>query len=133
MEPVMDIEVAEAEVSKWLDLLEVSPDTRSNEFISAVIKKITELVSKGLWIFNDDETVTVKILKPLGDGKTTEINYSNRYTIGDWHTRIKNIAADDNTGRVLAKLSMMSKLPLDVFKKLDNKDYANHSNVAVFF
>lgn len=134
MEPVVNIEAAEKEVNAWLDSLEVSAETRENEMIAATIRAIVTLVSKGLWIFNDDETVTVKLTSPLGEnGITAEIKYNGRYSIGDWHAKIKNIPAGDYTGMVLAKLSLLSKLPVKLFEKFDNKDYKNHANVAVFF
>jgi len=133
MNDVISKEVAEEEVTKWLDDLDVSQETRDGHFIAPVIKDIVKAVQRGLLVINEDGTVTQTLTTPLAGGATKEIKYSSRYKIGDWHKKVRGIPKDDSIGIMLAKLSLLSGEVVAVFEKLDNKDYGIATNIAVFF
>jgi hypothetical protein len=134
MEETISLKAAENEVSNWLDSLDILPERREDMFVKAVIANIVRAVQKGLWIFNENGTITQNLKFPLGEkGVTSSLTYTNRYKIGDWHKRKQKIAHGDATGEIIAKLSLMSGQPAAVIESLENPDYEVATNVAVFF
>lgn len=133
MEDLISREAAEAEVNKWLDFIDVSEERREDKDIAPVITDVIRCVMKGHWIIETDGRVTQKLIEPLAGGNTAEIVYDHRYTVGDWKTKLRTVDPKNALEVTMAKLSMLSGLPVKLFEKLGRKDWANATYVAVFF
>jgi hypothetical protein len=128
---VVSIETATADVNKWLDHVGVRKTERAaHDFF---INHMIESVTLGHLIINDDNTITQKLIVPLGDGETSQIIYHPRFEMAAYHTNIKNIPIDDGVGRIFGTLATLSKLPVAVFHKMNRADYNVIDKITVFF
>lgn len=128
-------DVAQKEVTEWLDRMDIPAENRERENVRIYIECIVDAIMKGFLIFNPDETVTQKLKSPLGEGATKELHYDFRYEIGEYKKAMKGISIDDEVGWATAKLSLVSadKLPASAFLKLKRSDYGIASKLTIFF
>ncbi len=134
---VVGKEQAAAEVSKWLDMMNIPEATRGKEQIQVYVSVLEKAVCEGVLIFQEDESITQRLKHNLGDGDTKEINYNFRYDIGEYQAKTKgtNVFEDEVEFRV-ARLSLISTnksfVPA-VFKKMKREDYFVAAALTVFF
>lgn len=130
---VVSREVAENEVNAWLDYIHVRKSQRESEFAKVYINHIVESVMEGSLIFNEDKTITQKLLTPLGEGATKEIVYNSRFEVGKMIDIMAGVKSSDEASKVIAILSLLSGKPIAVFKKLERSDYVIAEKITLFF
>lgn len=126
---MISIEVAQAEIQKWLDGTKVMASKQAAS--KSDIELLTDAVCDGLLVVNEDLTLTQKLLYPL-EG-VTELVYKSRLSVGDPASRLKEFKADDIHGMVLAYVATLTQKPNALIKNIDRKDYRISTAVAGFF
>lgn len=126
---MVSIEVAQAEIQKWLDGTKVMSSKQAAS--KSDIELLTDAVCDGLLVVNEDLTLTQKLLYPL-EG-VTELVYKSRLSVGDPASRLKEFKADDIHGMVLAYVATLTQKPNALIKNIDRKDYRISTAVAGFF
>ena len=126
---MVSIEVAQAEIQKWLDGTKVMASKQAAS--KSDIELLTDAVCDGLLVVNEDLTLTQKLLYPL-EG-VTELVYKSRLSVGDPASRVKEFKADDIHGMVLAYVATLTQKPNALIKNIDRKDYRISTAVAGFF
>lgn len=126
---MVSIEVAQAEIQKWLDGTKVMASKQAAS--KSDIELLTDAVCDGLLVVNEDLTLTQKLLYPL-EG-VTELVYKSRLSVGDPASRLKEFKADDIHGMVLAYVATLTQKPNALIKNIDRKDYRISTAVAGFF
>lgn len=135
MEDKVSKEVATKEIDALLDSLDVPKETREFGTVKPYVDSLINSVMKGRLIINDNETVTQKLIHPLADGATTEIEYDFRFEIGAYNSKTKGTTSDKEIEWIVARLSLLSikELPTTVFMKMKRADYHVAKALTVFF
>ena len=126
---MISIEVAQAEIQKWLDGTKVMASKQAAS--KSDIELLTDAVCDGLLVVNEDLTLTQKLLYPL-EG-VTELTYKARLSVSDPASRLKEFKADDIHGMILAFVATLTQKPNALIKNIDRKDYRISTAVAGFF
>lgn len=123
------IEVAQAEIEKWLDGTKVANSKRVAS--KTDIEMLVDAVADGLLVVNEDFTLTQTLVWPL-EG-VSELTYKARLSVGDPASRLKEFKADDIHGMVLAYVATLTAKPNALIKQIDRKDYRISTAIAGFF
>lgn len=131
---VIGKEIAEKEITAWLDVMDIPIEKRSDPDIKDCIDLLIKNICEGNLIFKDSECITQKLKYPLGDA-TKEIEYDFRYEIGEYRKATNGISVNDAVDYVTSRLSLISvkKYPKSVFEKMKRADYNVASKLTVFF
>jgi hypothetical protein len=129
MEEAVSIEVAQADMERWLDGTKVMPSKRVAAKVD--IEMMTEAIQDGLLVVNEDLTITHKLLYPLE--AISELNYKSRLSVEEPKSRLQQFKSDDVHGMIHAYVATLTKQPLAVIGKLDRKDYRISTAIAGFF
>lgn len=141
-------EVAEAEVTAWLDKKKILQGTRdrNQEYINTLVDALSEgiIVIDGNPI--DGKKVESTATKeptwkikhtlqfPFGEDKSVhELEYLARLTDKMVKPYMVGVKADDADGRLLGYVAALSRQPRAVLENLDSLDKKIAMSVAVFF
>lgn len=128
------IEIATADVNKWLDNKKISQKKRDvqKDQIDVLIDSIVE----GFLILNEDGSFTQTLKFPV-DGEANlglkELNYKPRIGVGEVHMHLQNFKSSDADGRILAYVLALTKKAKEIVRKMDSEDYSVAQAIAVFF
>lgn len=142
-------EVAEAEVTAWLDKKKILQGTRdrNQEYINTLV----DALSEGIISIDGDpiegkkaeSTVSSKeptwkikhtLQFPFGEDKSVrELEYLARLTDKMVKPYMVGVKADDADGRLLGYVAALSRQPRAVLENLDSLDKKIAMSVAVFF
>jgi hypothetical protein len=128
-EQVVQIEVAQADIERWLDGTMVMNSKRVAS--KSDIELMTDAICDGLLVVNEDLTLSQKLLYPL-EG-VSHLTYKSRLSVGDPASRLKEFKADDVHGMVLAYVATLTQKPNALIKNIDRKDYRISTAIAGFF
>jgi hypothetical protein len=125
-------EVAEAEVTRWLDFKKIGAKKREDHKDS--IDKLIEAVEDGLLTLTDNYEF-IQILKfPIGEeGAVTELKYKPRINVEAVQLQMQGIKVTDATALIGAYLAALTNTPKAILKKLDTEDNGIANAIAVFF
>lgn len=125
-------EVAEKEITDWLDFKKVSEAKRDT--YKDNIETLTNAISEGLLTRSTDNQL-VQVLKfEVGEEKkVNELSFKPRLMISEIHTSMKGEKSTDADARVLGYISALTGQPKGIIKKLDTEDYAVGQAIALFF
>lgn len=125
-------EVAEGEIGRWLDCKKVSNKKRESNRSS--IDSLVDAVVEGLLVVQEDGSLIHTLKFPTdGESPLESLKYKLRLKVGDIHSYMKGIKADDADGRVAAYVAALIGKPLKLVQALDSEDYSISQAVAVFF
>jgi len=125
----VSIEVAQADIERWLDGTKVMGSKRAKS--KADIELMTDAICDGLLIVNEDLTLTQNLLYPL-EG-VSSLTYKSRLSVEEPASRLKQFKADDIHGMVLAYVATLTSKPNALIGKVDRKDYSIATAIAGFF
>lgn len=127
-------EIAEQEVSKWLNLRGTSQKKR--EKFQDNIDNLVDAFEEGVLELNEDGTIVQKLQFPVGEGGGVKtLTLKPRLTVGEINTikQGNKVKAGDGDNTVLAYIAAITEKPFNLLYKLDISDYNISQNVAVFF
>jgi hypothetical protein len=130
---VVSIEVAQAEIEKWLDCKKVNSKKReSNE---STIESLVSAVQVGKLRFDDESNKLIQTLEfPIGNnGEIKELEYQSRIGIGQIHRHLNGVKSDDADGRLAAYVSALTNKTKGLIAGLDTEDYSVGQSIAIFF
>lgn len=128
-EKAAGLEVAKAEVKKWLDRKRIGQSERdAREF---QIETLQSAIMDGLLVLTD-KGWKQKLNFPLEDVNVNELNYRDRMTANE------NIAASGNAGGnpqlvMSCFISHLTGEASELIRKMDTVDYKIASAIGIFF
>ena len=130
---VISLDVAQAEIDKWLDHKRVN--TKKREANQSTIESLVMAVQAGRLTFNDESKKLVQTLDfPLGknnDVKTLE--YHSRIGVGTIHKHLKGLNSNDADGRLLSYVSALTSQSKALIGNMDTEDYSVGQSISIFF
>jgi hypothetical protein len=128
----INIELAQAEVEKWLNYKKVSPGKREKQ--KAQIDVLVDSFAEGSLVLNEDFSITHNLKFPIGENDSIkELKYKPRISQGEVHVYLQKFKNDDVDGRVLAFVLALTKQPQEFIKRLDTEDSTISQGIAIFF
>jgi hypothetical protein len=128
-------EIAEKEVTEWLDYKKVFKSVREEN--DDKIKLLIEGIMEGVLIFNEDHTITHKLLMPLtndrGEETVKELNYRARINDNVLQSHYKGVSPTDGDARLHAVIAGLTDSMKGIIAKLDSLDKKISVSIAVFF
>lgn len=129
-EKAAGLEVAKAEVKKWLDTKRIGQSERdAREF---QIETLQSAVTDGLLKLNENNEWEQKLNFPLTDVSVDKLKFKNRMTANE------NIAASANAGGnpqlvMSCFISHLTGEASELIRKMDTVDYKIASAIGIFF
>lgn len=127
--PVINRELAEKEVNKWLDAKKVRSTVRRENKLN--IEAIIDGFEDGLLILSE-ETNCIKQILIHPTTAIKELIIQPRLKVSERISKLKG-AGDDADSRVVALLAALSGNLTEVLKGLDADDLAVSRNITAFF
>lgn len=129
----VDRETATKEVQGWLDKKKVFPETRDR--FQDQIENLVDSVCNGVMVFNEDGTITHKLLFPFGEGGDglSELKYLLRINDKMVQPQMRGVKADDFDGRLNALIATLTKENKGVISSLESSDKRIAASIAIFF
>ncbi|HTH58231.1 MAG TPA: phage tail assembly protein [Cyclobacteriaceae bacterium] len=132
----VSLEVASAEVSKWLDSKKISQAKRENK-LAGNIEILTNAIADGSLVMNPDDFTFEQTLKfPLqadGQPEVPKLKFKNRLKVGSIQNGMAGNRPGDMIANVNTVIAALVSLPKELVKLLDTEDYEVASNIAFFF
>jgi hypothetical protein len=129
-------EVANDEVSKWLDSKKISQAKRQNK-LSGNIEILANAIADGSLVMNADDFTLEQTLKfPLqadGQPEVSKLKFKNRLKVGSIQNGMTGNKPGDMIANVNTVISALVSQPKELVKLLDTEDYEVASNIAFFF
>lgn len=130
--PKVALEVAEGEVTKWLDFKKISQAKReaNKESIDTLIGYVCE----GVLSITEDSKIVHQLMFPLDkEQKLEKLEYKPRIHAGAIQRHLQGVKGNDVDGRLTAYAAGIAGQPKEIIKALDTEDYSIAMSVAVFF
>lgn len=128
----VDREVATTDVQAWLDRKKIFPEMKDR--FKDQIENLVDAVCNAVLIFNDDGTITHKLLFPLGEGENiSQLTYMLRVTDKLMQPNLRGVKADDLDGRLNALIATLTKENKGIISALESSDKRIASSIAIFF
>lgn len=130
---VVSAEVAEMDVTQWLDYKKTSKKER--EAYKGMVDLLIEAVEEGYLEFNHDtKKVTHHLKFPLEfEVTTSKLEYAYRINTGDVTPFMRNVKAGDVAETYNAHIVALTKAPIGIIRALDTEDKKIAGAIAVFF
>lgn len=131
--PLIEREVAEAEVTAWLDHKKMSASRREEK--KEAIESLIKFVSNGTVVI-DKETfkLTQKLIFPVGkDEQIKELVWEPFGQVGKFMIHMKNVDSADFTGNAIARACAQTGKAKAILCNLDSEDEIVLKIISVFF
>lgn len=125
-------EVAQAEITKWLDHKRVNASKRKAYRES--IKVLVNGIEDGCLVLTEDFTFKQTLKFPT-EGKipVTELIFKPRIRVSVVHQEMTGVKPNDADGRLCAIISALTDKAKGIIKSLDTEDYSIGQSIAIFF
>ena len=125
-------EIAESEISKWLDFKKVSSKRRESkqENIDALIDAVID----GHLVLNENNSFTHTLKFPIGEnGQITKLEYKPRLEVKEIQLQMQGIKSTDLHGMILSYVSALTGKAKGIVSAMDSEDYTIAQGIAIFF
>lgn len=132
MKPIAP-EVAEAEITAWLDAKKVMEDIRTNNV--SFVETLVSAISEGRLIRDSEKNeLTYKLSFPIGSGEAiSELKFKARINDKMVRPYLKGVKGDDSDGRMNATISALTGQARAIIDEIDSVDKKVVMAIAVFF
>lgn len=126
-------EVAETEITKWLDYAFVRE--RARESYKEQIDSLVDAMCDGLLIINHETKVLTQFFNsPIGkDGCEKSLDFKHELRIGAVQNHLRGVKAGDGDGRILAYVCGLTSKNSELIKDMKTHDYNISAAIALFF
>lgn len=126
-------EVANSEVCKWLDFKKVSEKKRESK--KEYIETIVDAISEGDLELKSDGMILIQKLKFPGDkqGAVTVLEYQPRIKVNEIQSQMIGVKATDPQSLLSAYVSALTKQPKAAIVAMDTEDWEIAQAIASFF
>jgi hypothetical protein len=130
---LVNIELAKAEVKKWLDHKKISEKKREKNQDN--IEALVEAIVDGHLALNETKFTFTHTLKfPTGEnGQLTKLEYKSRLEVKEIQMQMQGIKSTDLHGIIISYACALTGKPRGVIAALDSEDYAIVQGIASFF
>lgn len=132
--PKVSLEVAQSEVSNWLDNKKIS-EAKREEQQPTIDRLVNSVMSGQLEINVATNELTQNLDYPIGKDeiKLEKLKYKARLTQGEVRKGLKNVSASDGFGIIHAYICALTGEQSMMLDKLDTSDYSLSQSIAGFF
>lgn len=124
-------EQASDEVDAWLDYKRVRATKREEK--DDHIQGMIECVEDGIFVINDDKSITFFVQFPESIGNTTELVFKPRITDDDIAVYFKKMDKKDPMSYILARKAALTGVNSSILKKMDTEDSQIADHITAFF
>lgn len=128
-------EIAEQEVSKWLDIKRVKSKKRDD--MSDSIEALIDCFEDGTLRLNDEGELIQSLIFPITnpDGEVTvkELTYAPRVKVRSINNAMKNVKTGDYRGMVCGYIVALTGKVKGIIDSLDEDDYRVGQTISMFF
>jgi len=126
------LEVAQAEVDKWLDHKKINERKRADKKDS--IEALVNAVSDGDLVLNEKMELVQALKFPFeNEQKVLALVYKPRINVKEIHSKLTGVKTDNLGGMITAYIAALTGQPAALIGALDTEDYAIGQAVAIFF
>lgn len=126
---VIALSAAEEEVNKYLDTKVIMPKRR--EGLQPAIEAVSEAVSYGFVAFNDDGSITQKLIEPIG--ALTELVYRQKVDAATMQKEIATVKVFNQSNINACYIKCYSGLLKAQTDKLEPADRNTADSISFFF
>lgn len=130
-EEKVSIGQAETEVNNWLANKKVLPSRMLVLEEQRVIATVVEGVQLGYVSFNEDGTITQKLIEPFGT--VTELKYPARITAEERNKTLQSLKVNTPTGQITAMVKKLTGEMDSNLIKMESGDKNIAEAIALFF
>lgn len=125
--------IAKADLDKWLDFQNIDSETR--EAYKNHIGIMTSAIQNGRIIINADNTVTQKLIFPIGkEAKISELTYTNSGLPIGSIADVKETLSEKNDNRnSIAHIVVATNVAVEMIQKMSSKDLNTACAIIIFF
>ena len=128
----ISIEIAEKEISEWLDYKKITQQKREAQ--EGSIKTLVNSLVDGSLSLKEDKTFVHELFFPIGsDSKITKFEYKPRVHQGLIQKHMEGFKSTDFDARMNATIAALTANPKDIVKSMDTEDFSIASSIAIFF
>lgn len=129
----VSIEVAEKEITSWLDYKKVGE--RKREAYATQVENLIQAIGDGDLIFNEETKELIQKLKfPIGEnGTITQFTFSPRIDIKKVRLAMSGVGAKDADLRIVAYISAITSQTKTIIEMMDSEDATIAQDIAIFF
>jgi len=131
----VSIEVATADLNRWLDKKKVSDAIREKQQV--VIDELADAIACGLLTVSENCELEYKLSEPVTDSdgniSVGSLKFKNRLRVDEVMSRLKGLDPKDVDGRMMAYVGALTGVATGLLKKMDTDDYKIPQSIAVFF
>lgn len=132
--PLIQREVAEADVTAWLDHKKMSSKRREEK--KEAIESLIAYVEDGTVIIDKDKGYTLiqNLAFPIGEQvKIEKLEWKPYGNVGKFQIHMKNVESADFTGNAIARACAQTNQSKTIINALDSEDETVLKVIAVFF
>lgn len=133
---VISIDLANAEMEKWLDHKRVSVARRESKKL-AIDGLASEIAAGNLVLMPDTfklkYTLKFPITSESGEEALSELEFMPRLRAQDVVPYMKGIKADDLKGTLRANIAALTRKSMGIIQKMDTEDMDVAESVSLFF
>jgi hypothetical protein len=129
---VVQREVAEQEIDKWLDSKKIFKSDRENN--QSQIDTLVDAIVNGVLSVDSEGNFVHKLMFPTeGDKSITELKYKKRLQERDTRRPLKGVSPTDIEGRMTAYIQALTDETSGIIGALDTYDARIAKSIVVFF
>lgn len=132
MEQVVSKEVAQAEITKWLDSKKIGSLKRESQ--ENQINVLVEAICDGFLKVESDCTLVQTLKFETTEGKPIkELRYKSRLTLKEVNQHLQSVKATDVDGRILAYAAALTGEAKGILVRFDTEDSSVMQAIVLFF
>lgn len=132
MTEVISKEKATEEISSWMDSKKIIPGKR--ESFKDHIETLVQAVMYGMLSVNDDNTLSQKLLYPVGENNAiSELVFKSRLNRQMITPHMAGVKSGDNDARIIGYMAALTGKNKAILSVLDSEDQRIADSIVVFF
>lgn len=125
-------EVAENEVTSWLDFKKVNQKKR--DLYRDNIDTLVDAICDGCLILDENKIFIHKLKFPIGEEEIfSELKYKPRAKVSTIQVCLQNVKATDADGRICGYMAALTGVDRNIIKQQDTEDYEIGRAIVLFF
>lgn len=128
----INVETAQKDVERWLDLKKIGSTKRQS--MKDSIEGLVEGIRDGILSINEKGEIQQTLKFPLGEDESIKtLVFKPRISIKEVKPYLKEVKGSDVDGRLAAYVAALTNTSKDIIEKMDSEDSGISNSIAVFF
>lgn len=129
--PAITKEIATEEVNGWLDYKRVRPSKRQEK--EDHVQGMIECVEDGIFVINEDFTITFNVLWPEEIGNIKTLTFKPRISDREIDNYYKRLDKKSTTSFILARKAALTGINTTILMNMDTEDSTIADHITAFF